>query len=477
MSGRDVGAHQRALSFGAMQASAVTSVTETQSVFATAAVTGSDDGPGLNPVGVYLTLALAATASAASPAISQTQTQALAATASAASVAFVSHTQTQAVAATASAVEGLGVAQTQATSASASAGSAIISAIEVEAASATASAASEALVGFVVVQAASSTASADDGIRSYAASSAATATASAEDGYLVGDPDLGTPTPGLYEQLHNSVRQKFQADIIDAGHAATVVYDNERESPPSDQLWVECNVLDEDTQMIGSGRRQTFRKRGVMQTVIYRPLGQGDAPSLRLADAIRSAFDQAIVGGVVYGVTSIGDVERGGQFYEMTTLTPFYHDDRQERLANEGSWSLLDREASCNAIRSRFDSLYGIDGSVAQHVVIYDNDPTKPPADQLWISFNIQLGTTEVVGAGVKSWARTVGIATAIIFAPLGRGDQQSLALCDDIAERFRSLIDSGVIYETPYLTSIGRRGQWYQTNVNIRFRLEEAIT
>jgi len=477
VSGRDVGAHQRALSFGAMQASAVTSATETQAVFATAAVTGSDDGPGLNPVGVYLTLALAATASAASPAISQTQTQAVAATASAASVAFVSHTQTQAVAATASAVEGLGVAQTQAVAATSSAAS-VVSAVAREAVLATGTASSSAIVARTVTQAVLGTASAEDGFfLSHLASPAVLATASAEDGYVVGDPDLGTPLPGLYEAMHNTVRAKFQADIVDAGHATTVVYDNEREAPPADQTWVGCDVLDEDTLMVGSGRRQTFRKRGILRATVYRPLGLGDAASLRICDAIRAAFDRAIDGGVVYGATSIGGFERGDQFYEVVASTPFYQDDRQVREANTGSWSLLDREAAFNAVRSRFDSLFGQDGAVSPTTVVYDNAPTKPPIDQQWIHFSIQTGETDVVGAGVNSWARTVGIATAMILTPLGRGDQKTLRLADNIAARFRSVIDSGVVYETPYLVSIGRRGQWFQTNANIRFRIEEVLT
>jgi len=63
-----------------------------------------------------------------------------------------------------------------------------------------------------------------------------------------------------------------------------------------------------------------------------------------------------------------------------------------------------------------------------------------------------------------------------MIMSPLGIGDKASLALGDDIIENFRSLTDSGVVFETPYLVTVGRRDQWWQTNANLRFRLEEIL-
>ena len=63
-----------------------------------------------------------------------------------------------------------------------------------------------------------------------------------------------------------------------------------------------------------------------------------------------------------------------------------------------------------------------------------------------------------------------------MIFTPLGMGTASALNLADDIIGKFRSLTDNGVVYETPYLLTVGNRGQWWQTNCNIRFRLEEVL-
>jgi len=276
--------------------------------------------------------------------------------------------------------------------------------------------------------------------------------------------------------MHNTVRTRFNAQLVTAGVVSSVVYDNEREAQPADATWIDCSVHDLDTELAGNGGKQTFRKRGEIRATVRGPLGQGDAASLGVCDAVRTAFSRTVDGSIYYGATSIGDYQRSDQYWQMIASTPFYSDDIVDRKVNVGSWSLLDREAAFNAVRSRFNTLFGSSGSVSTNTVIYDNDPTKPPSDTQWIHFSINTGTTDIVGAGANAWARTVGTATAMILSPLGIGDQSSLALADSIVQQFRSLTDAGVVYDTPYLLTVGRRNQWWQTNCNIRFRLEEVV-
>jgi len=281
---------------------------------------------------------------------------------------------------------------------------------------------------------------------------------------------------GLYEQMHNRIRTRFDAQVVDGGDVARVVYPNEREVPPSNSAWVELQVEDTDTEQNAFGGSLQYRKRGNMRAIIRGPLGVGDALSLRLLDAIRTKFNRVIDSTVFYGATSAGGFRRNEQFWQIESVTPFYSDDTETRAANVGAWSLVDREAAFNSIRSRFDTLFGSSGSVSTNTVVYDNDPTDPPNDTQWVSLSINTGLTEVVGAGSSAQARTIGIATAMIFTPLGMGTASALNLADDIIGKFRSLTDNGVVYETPYLLTVGNRGQWWQTNCNIRFRLEEVL-
>ena len=197
-----------------------------------------------------------------------------------------------------------------------------------------------------------------------------------------------------HQAVHDSIRSKFQTDIVSGGHAATVVYDNEREAHPSDSTWIEMTVADTDTELVGTGARQTYRMRGEMRATIRRPLQQGDALSLRLGDAIRSSFNRVISDGVHYGATSVGDFRRAEQYWQTTSVTPFYKDDIVDRATNVGAWSHKDREDSFNSIRSRFDGFFGSSGSVSTNVVVYDNAPTKPPSDTQWIHFSIATGET-----------------------------------------------------------------------------------
>ena len=226
-----------------------------------------------------------------------------------------------------------------------------------------------------------------------------------------------------------------------------------------------------------SAKRQlSYRKSGTMRALLRGPLGMGDSTLLRTVDAIRSKFNYITADSVFYGPSSVGGFLRGGQYWEISIDTPFNSDDTEARAANVGSWSMPDREAAHNAIRSRFNTLFGASGSVSNNTVIYDNDPTKPPQDAQFMTFSILEGSVELVGAGNKSQARTPGVAIAVIFTPLGTGTSAPLNLADDIVGKFRSMIDNGVVYETPYLQTVGRRGQWWQSNVNIRYRLEEQI-
>lgn len=279
--------------------------------------------------------------------------------------------------------------------------------------------------------------------------------------------------PGAYEQLHINIRTRFHSEI---GTGLQVVYDNEAETPDADSLWLTCNVQDTDTELVGMGGKMTYRKRGEMRSTIRGPLGRGDSLLLRELDRIRSAFDRVAAAGVNYGATSASGFRRNEQWWQIDAATPYYSDDVVARQANVGAWASKDREAAANSVRSRFNSLFGSSGSESANTVIYDNDPTKPPSDTQWINFSITTGITDVVGAGDTAWGRTVGMATAMIFSPLGRGTKTTLVLADAIMTKFRSLTDNGVAYDTPYLLSVGRRGQWWQTNCNIRFRLEEAI-
>ena len=277
----------------------------------------------------------------------------------------------------------------------------------------------------------------------------------------------------MYEALHADIRTRFDAQV---GTGLQIVYDNETESPDADSIWMTCNVQDTDTELIGVGGKMTYRKRGNVRTKICGPLGRGDGQILTELDRVRAAFDRVVAAGVNYGATSASGYRRADQWWQIEASTPYYSDDTDARQDNVGAWTLKDREAAFNSVRSRFNSLFGSSGTESASTVVFDNDPTKPPSDTQWVSFSITTGDTDVVGAGESAWGRTFGMATAMILTPLGRGTKTALSLADKIATKFRSITDNGVAYDTPYLSTVGRRGQWWQTNCNIRFRLEEVM-
>lgn len=456
MAGRDIGALQRVLSVGALQAPEPVSVTETQVVSATAGVGPTGEDAPIPFIILTLTLAASATAS-----VDSTQ--------------FASAVQTQQARAVASAEDGFVVSalQEESVQATASAQAGVFLIQQGEQVQATASTDSTAFVGFDLTHFVQATASADDGqpIGGQVQTQAVEATASTIAGVKSGG---ATAAQDLYESMHNRIRSRVATQLSGVSH---LVFDNEREATTADSIWCDVAVVDEDTEArsYGGGQR-IFRKRGTLRITVYGPLQRGDAAMLSVADDIRAGFSRVVAERVHYGPTSVGDLRRVDQRFQLVAETPFYLDDRMTRPDNVGNWQLVDREAAFNSIRSRFDLYFGSNGIDQTQTVVYDNAPTKPPEDEQWVMFSIQTGSTEEIGAGVNAWARTTGIATAMICTPLGTGDQRPLALADKIAPRFRSLTDNGVVYETPYVVTAGRREQWFQTNVIIRFRLEEIL-
>ena len=65
---------------------------------------------------------------------------------------------------------------------------------------------------------------------------------------------------------------------------------------------------------------------------------------------------------------------------------------------------------------------------------------------------------------------RTVGVAMAQIFSPVGGGDKAALAVADRIKQRFLVATVSGVRFRTASIKNIGRDGDEWQYNVEIPF-------
>ena len=118
-----------------------------------------------------------------------------------------------------------------------------------------------------------------------------------------------------------------------------------------------------------------------------------------------------------------------------------------------------------DAIRLRFDT------EVAQAVPIptqYDNQEYEPSSPTIsWIRFTILPGLSQQVE---NRLFRYPGIAIAQVFTPVEAGDGYARTVADLIQTAFRAVNADGVVYRTPYETTVGRTDEWWQLNVTIPY-------
>lgn len=107
----------------------------------------------------------------------------------------------------------------------------------------------------------------------------------------------------------------------------------------------------------------------------------------------------------------------------------------------------------------------------------YDNDGafTKPEG-AVWCRFSILPGETLQIEMGDLNRYRTVGVAMAQVFTPVGQGDKEALIVADAIKTAFRAVSAGGVVFKTPSLQVVGRSGDEWQQNVNCPFYVDEVI-
>lgn len=127
-----------------------------------------------------------------------------------------------------------------------------------------------------------------------------------------------------------------------------------------------------------------------------------------------------------------------------------------------------------NTINSRFKTQVADAQSVT---TFYDNFPSDPPTGTTWVRWNVRPGIAlQTAFAGANSGRhRHPGLAIAQIFVPLESGTQASVQLADVIKAAFRAVTVAGVVFQTPYITMVGKSEGWWQTNVNCPFYFDEV--
>tara|TARA_Y100000310_G_C20637482_1_gene791991 strand:- start:219 stop:1913 length:1695 start_codon:yes stop_codon:yes gene_type:complete len=260
---------------------------------------------------------------------------------------------------------------------------------------------------------------------------------------------------------------------LDCASSILTIYDNVTEEPPDNAIWARFEVDTEYAEQTATGHEIKARKYGRARASLHAPLDQGDGEILARADLVRALFrDVTLDSTVVFRQPSVRQQGVRGRWWVVDVDAPFYVDATEVRpsygtAALTGALGALHTH---NVIRAHFQSQVADVEGVPVH---YDNSTGEPPATGLWIRLSILDGTSTRASSGVY---RTSGVVDAAVFAPLGDGDQNALAIADRIVRAFLPATVSGVTFRLPYATSVGRAGAWWQTNITCPFFVDETI-
>lgn len=135
-----------------------------------------------------------------------------------------------------------------------------------------------------------------------------------------------------------------------------------------------------------------------------------------------------------------------------------------------------------NGVRKHInDNFTDVTAKLTPADVVYDNTGyNKHKATDLaaWVRVQILLGDADGLNLGSDE-IRTGGILLLSIFTTAGTGDKLALEVAGEIvtACNRKTIKAAGAIIflETPAVYQVGREGAWYQTNVSVPLRSDNA--
>tara|TARA_R110000822_G_scaffold137399_13_gene274911 strand:- start:1590 stop:2003 length:414 start_codon:yes stop_codon:yes gene_type:complete len=137
----------------------------------------------------------------------------------------------------------------------------------------------------------------------------------------------------------------------------------------------------------------------------------------------------------------------------------------------------MSQAAIIQAVRDRFDTLVATPESLR---VIHDNAPEPVSRVQSWVRFSVQVDGHEQVSMGQRRY-RMTGTASAIVFAPIAKGDAGALAIADLIVTAYQGQrISSPSVKFQPAPGVIGVSEQdesWCKSTVQIPFFADTVET
>lgn len=106
--------------------------------------------------------------------------------------------------------------------------------------------------------------------------------------------------------------------------------------------------------------------------------------------------------------------------------------------------------------------------------IAYGNDVFTPTVGTAWVRVTMLDGSGQQTSLGSTSLDRHAGVLVVQVFTPVGEGDDRARWLADQAAAIFRKVTVSGVLFQVPGVTRVGRTETWLQMNVACPYQRDE---
>ena len=127
------------------------------------------------------------------------------------------------------------------------------------------------------------------------------------------------------------------------------------------------------------------------------------------------------------------------------------------------------------AIEGRFETEVSTPQSLS---VEWENTSFTPPSNAIWARPVVREGESFQADFGTTSHRRrSPGVFFVSLFAPLGRGTKDVMALADIVADKFTNAdLGDGVTFLTAWPQRVGRQDNEFLVNVTCPFVADDFV-
>lgn len=238
-------------------------------------------------------------------------------------------------------------------------------------------------------------------------------------------------------------------------------------------FWADVQIDFGELSQIGMSAGNRYDLRGTARVYLRCQLNRGDAFILGKSSTLMGQLHNATNGIVRFFDAAHSPLMREEPWWVAEVAVPFEARQNYALPSNSfaGTAALLDWH---NAIRTKVKNFADANGLGAA----FDNMAYSPQSGQSgtpWLNVMVIDRTMQILRTGSAKRRRAEGTLRIMINGFLGVGTYANLNVADLLATEFRAVSFSRVRYGVPQIQTIGRVNQWWVTQFDVPFRVDEV--